>query len=90
MMHIENNIKDYILCDDLNITKQDILNKYGIVSFAYKKKHKKQNDDEIRYDLAAVSKNLEPQYLKSDLILDDVFFLGTDTLMEIEEVLGVI
>ena len=88
MIQSERKQKMYSLCNDVNLTKKDIMDKYGVVSFAYK--NKEANTEEPHYNLIAVSKELEPQYLKSDLILDDVFFVGTDTLMDIEEVFGVI
>ena len=74
--------KRYKLIEDF-LTKDEIVCKYGKVSFAYLDK------DCDRYHIIAISDS-EPQYLKTDLLMDNVDFCGTDTLMDLEPLLGVI
>ena len=65
------------------LTKDDVHNKYGDVSFAYTQKQGE------KYKVIAVSA-LEQQYLKSELLIDKVNFCGTDTVQNLEYLFGVI
>ena len=65
------------------LSKDEIKEKYGQVSFAYKEVV------QDKYCLVAISPE-EQQYLKSFLLIDKVNFLGVDNVQDLELFCGVI
>ena len=65
-----------------SLTKKGIRKRYGNVSFAYTKKQ------ENRYEAVAISL-LEPQYLKTELLIDKVSFFGVDSVLEPKYFFGI-
>lgn len=65
-----------------SLTKKGISEKYGNVSFAYTKKQGN------RYEVVAISL-LEPQYLKTELLIDKVSFFGVDSVLKTKYFFGI-
>ena len=66
-----------------SLSKDQILEKYGQVSFAYRR------EENGIYDIVAISEE-EPPHLRSFLLIDKVDFLGVDSSYPLEIFCGVI
>ena len=59
------------------LSKDEIIKKYGKISFAYSQK------ENSKYKVVAISE-FEPQYLNVILLNDKISFIGVDTTMDIK------